>query len=74
MTDESAYLLRRELFPAREILNCLQPAEQPGAPVVAPAAAAEKIESPTVFADGESKTVAGVLIEAVPMYNLRRWT
>jgi L-ascorbate metabolism protein UlaG (beta-lactamase superfamily) len=43
-----------------------------GAPVVAPAAAAEKIENPTVIANGESKTVAGVLIEAVPMYNLQR--
>jgi L-ascorbate metabolism protein UlaG (beta-lactamase superfamily) len=43
-----------------------------GAPVVAPAAAAEKIESPTVIANGESKTVAGVAVEAVPMYNLQR--
>lgn len=43
-----------------------------GAPVVAPAAAAEKIENPTVMANGESKTVAGVRIEAVPMYNLER--
>jgi L-ascorbate metabolism protein UlaG (beta-lactamase superfamily) len=43
-----------------------------GAPVVAPAAAAEKIEGPTVIANGESKTVAGVAIEAVPMYNLQR--
>jgi L-ascorbate metabolism protein UlaG (beta-lactamase superfamily) len=43
-----------------------------GTPVVAPAAAAEKIESPTVIANGETKTVAGVRIEAVPMYNLQR--
>jgi L-ascorbate metabolism protein UlaG (beta-lactamase superfamily) len=43
-----------------------------GTPVVAPAAAAEKIESPTVIANGESKMVAGVSIEAVPMYNLQR--
>jgi L-ascorbate metabolism protein UlaG (beta-lactamase superfamily) len=45
---------------------------KPGAPVVAPAAAADKIESPTVIANGETKTVGGVSIEAVPMYNLRR--
>ena len=45
---------------------------KPGAPVVAPAAAAEKIESPTVIANGETKTVAGTSIEAVPMYNLQR--
>jgi L-ascorbate metabolism protein UlaG (beta-lactamase superfamily) len=43
-----------------------------GAPVVAPAAAADKIENPTVIANGESRTVAGVRIEAVPMYNLQR--
>lgn len=43
-----------------------------GAPVVAPAAAAEKLESPTVIANGETKTVAGVAVEAVPMYNLQR--
>ncbi|MGB7922700.1 MAG: MBL fold metallo-hydrolase [Pyrinomonadaceae bacterium] len=43
-----------------------------GAPVVAPAAAAEKIENPTVMANGETKTVAGISIEAVPMYNLKR--
>jgi L-ascorbate metabolism protein UlaG (beta-lactamase superfamily) len=45
---------------------------KPGAPVVAPAAAAEKLESPTVIANGETKTVAGISIEAVPMYNLQR--
>jgi L-ascorbate metabolism protein UlaG (beta-lactamase superfamily) len=43
-----------------------------GTPVVAPAVAADKIESPTVLANGETKTVAGVSIEAVPMYNLKR--
>ncbi|HEV7892064.1 MAG TPA: MBL fold metallo-hydrolase [Pyrinomonadaceae bacterium] len=43
-----------------------------GAPVVAPAAAADKIENPTVIANGETKTVAGIQIEAVPMYNLQR--
>jgi L-ascorbate metabolism protein UlaG (beta-lactamase superfamily) len=43
-----------------------------GTPVVAPAAAAEKIENPTVIANGETKTVGGISVEAVPMYNLRR--
>jgi L-ascorbate metabolism protein UlaG (beta-lactamase superfamily) len=43
-----------------------------GAPVVAPKAAADKIESPTLIANGETKTVAGIQIEAVPMYNLQR--
>jgi L-ascorbate metabolism protein UlaG (beta-lactamase superfamily) len=43
-----------------------------GAPVVAPSAAAPKIENATVMANGESKTVAGIALEAVPMYNLQR--
>lgn len=43
-----------------------------GAPVVAPAAAADKIDNPTVIANGETKSVAGISIEAVPMYNLQR--
>lgn len=43
-----------------------------GAPVVAPKAAADKIDNPTVIANGETKTVAGISIEAVPMYNLKR--
>ncbi len=45
---------------------------KPGAPVVAPAAAAEKIEQAVVMGNGERRTVAGVEIEAVPMYNLQR--
>ena len=48
-----------------------------GAPVVVPAAVqtqvAGKVTPPIeVMANGESKTVAGVPIEAVPMYNLTR--
>ncbi len=43
-----------------------------GTPVVAPAAAASKIENPTVLANGETRMVAGVAIEGVPMYNLVR--
>jgi L-ascorbate metabolism protein UlaG (beta-lactamase superfamily) len=43
-----------------------------GAIVVSPAAAAAKIENATVLANGESKTIAGIPMEAVPMYNLQR--
>ena len=47
-----------------------------GAPIVAPAAVAEqltdKAQDVTVIANGETKTVAGISIEAVPMYNLER--
>jgi L-ascorbate metabolism protein UlaG (beta-lactamase superfamily) len=50
---------------------------KPGAPVVMPAAvktqAGDKIAAPVeVMANGDSKTVAGIAIEAVPMYNLQR--
>jgi L-ascorbate metabolism protein UlaG (beta-lactamase superfamily) len=41
-------------------------------PVVAPAAVAESVPGATVLANGETKTVAGVSLEAVPMYNLVR--
>lgn len=40
--------------------------------IVAPAAAASKLESPIVIANGETKTVDMISIEAVPMYNLTR--
>lgn len=43
-----------------------------GAPIVVPSAAAGNFEGPTVMANGETKTVAGVQIEAVPMYNIQR--
>ena len=47
-----------------------------GAPVVAPAAVAEQagdaVANITLIANGETKTVAGVSIEAIPMYNLER--
>jgi L-ascorbate metabolism protein UlaG (beta-lactamase superfamily) len=50
---------------------------KPGAPVVMPAAvqqqAGDKIPAPIeVMANGATKTVAGVSIEALPMYNLQR--
>ena len=50
---------------------------KPGAPVVMPAAvqseAGAKIPAPIeLLANGQTKTVAGVTIEAVPMYNLQR--
>lgn len=40
--------------------------------VVAPSAAAAKLEQPIVIANGETKTVDTISIEAVPMYNLTR--
>jgi L-ascorbate metabolism protein UlaG (beta-lactamase superfamily) len=47
---------------------------KPGGAVVVPAAVATqagaKVPAPTVMANGEMRTVAGISVEAVPMYNL----
>ncbi len=40
--------------------------------IVAPAAVAKTVAQATVLANGESTTISGVKIEAVPMYNLQR--
>jgi L-ascorbate metabolism protein UlaG (beta-lactamase superfamily) len=46
--------------------------KKPGTIVVAPAAVQQTITEAQVIANGEKKTIAGVEIEAVPMYNLTR--
>jgi len=40
--------------------------------LVVPAAAADKVDGETVMGNGETHELAGILIEAVPMYNLKR--
>ena len=45
---------------------------KPSTVIVAPAAAAGKLEGAVVMANGEKKTAGGVSLEAVPMYNLQR--
>jgi L-ascorbate metabolism protein UlaG (beta-lactamase superfamily) len=57
--------------------DALAKVRKSGAPVVMPAAvqtqAGDKIPAPVeVLANGQTRTVAGVAIEAVPMYNLQR--
>ncbi len=52
--------------------NGIAKVRKSGAPVVIPAAAKDKVPDGTVMANGETKDVAGVSIEAVPMYNLQR--
>jgi L-ascorbate metabolism protein UlaG (beta-lactamase superfamily) len=42
-----------------------------GTVIVAPKAVAEKLPGCTVMANGETKTVAGIQVEAIPMYNLK---
>lgn len=45
---------------------------QAGTELIVSAAVAEELGAGTVLANGESMEVAGILIEAVPMYNLER--
>jgi L-ascorbate metabolism protein UlaG (beta-lactamase superfamily) len=43
---------------------------KPGAPVVIPAAALETVPDGVVMENGDRETIAGVAIEAIPMYDL----
>jgi L-ascorbate metabolism protein UlaG (beta-lactamase superfamily) len=43
-----------------------------GTVIVAPAAVAKTVTEATVINNGENKTIAGIQVEAVPMYNLVR--
>jgi len=45
---------------------------KPTTKIVAPSDAASKLDAPIVMANGETKTVDGISIAAVPMYNLTR--
>jgi L-ascorbate metabolism protein UlaG (beta-lactamase superfamily) len=47
-------------------------ASKAGTTVVIPGAASAQVKDGTVMANGEKKTIKGVEIEAVPMYNLQR--
>ena len=47
-------------------------ASKAGTTVVIPGAASAQVKDGTVIANGEKKTIKGVEIEAVPMYNLQR--
>jgi L-ascorbate metabolism protein UlaG (beta-lactamase superfamily) len=71
-TKQADLILVTDIHPDHLDPAAISRIRKPGAPVVAPAAAAPKIENPTVIANGESKTIAGISIEAVPMYNLQR--
>lgn len=44
----------------------------PNTAIVAPEAAASQLPGATVLANGQTKTIAGVSVEGVPMYNLVR--
>ena len=50
----------------------IEKASKTGTTVVIPGAASSQVKYGTVIANGEKKTIKGVEIEAVPMYNLQR--
>lgn len=52
-------------------VGALNALKTPATTVIAPAAAASQFKGATTIANGESKTIDGVTIEAVPMYNLK---
>ncbi len=51
-------------------LDAIQKIRKPGAPVVIPGAAQDKLPDGTALANGETKEVAGIRIEAVASYDL----
>lgn len=51
-------------------LGAIGKVRKPGAPVVIPLAAKDRLSDGTVLANGETKVVAGISVEAVPMYDL----
>lgn len=44
---------------------------KPGAPVLLPAASHAKFPDGTIIANGETKTVAGIAVEAIPAYDIK---
>lgn len=52
--------------------TAIEQLSKPSTVIVAPAAVAETITAAKTLANGESMTVEGVKIEAIPMYNLER--
>lgn len=50
----------------------IEKASKAGTTVVIPSAAASQVKNGTTIANGEKKTIKGIEIEAVPMYNLQR--
>ena len=51
-------------------LAAIERIRKPGAPVVIPAAGEDKLAGGTVLANGETKSVAGIRVEAVASYDL----
>ena len=52
--------------------KAIEQVSKPSTVIVAPAAVAKTVTSAKTLANGESMTVEGVKVEAIPMYNLKR--
>ena len=57
--------MSRKLFVVNEL-------KKVGTVIVAPAAVAKTVTEAIIINNGESKTIAGIQVDAVPMYNLVR--
>jgi L-ascorbate metabolism protein UlaG (beta-lactamase superfamily) len=51
--------------------NAIARLRKPGAPVLVPTASHAKLPGGTAIANGESKTMAGVTVEAIPAYDIK---
>ncbi len=65
-------ILITDIHPDHLDLKKIMELAQPSTRIVAPAAVASTLSDVVVLANGETKTIEGVTIEAVPMYNLKR--
>lgn len=71
-TKQADLVLVTDIHPDHLDPGTITKVRKAGAPVVIPAAAKSKVADGTVIANGETKTVAGFSVEAIPMYNLVR--
>lgn len=65
-------ILITDIHPDHLDLSKVMELNKPGTIVVAPPAAASSLTGAITITNGESKMVEGILVEAVPMYNLKR--
>ena len=65
-------ILITDIHPDHLDQKALAAVRAPGTKVAAPPAVASQVEGATAIANGETKTLDGITVEGVPMYNLKR--
>lgn len=65
-------ILLTDIHPDHLDAAAIEMARKPTTVIVGPAAVAEQLEGVVVLVNGESRTELGIVIDAVPMYNIRR--